>query len=216
MEKNKNLDDIRDLIAAGKVDKAFDELKNLSKLIGDKQLRNAILLNCFSYQRNYNAELLNLQNDSVGINRAVLKTLEFIDEIEEQLNESIPQQRISSKGSFEIIEPFDFPPDIEKKIAILIEKYFGDILIERGDLSKFLTQYAVTIPQFEDALMAVKENFDFFRGKFSNSSGMTLSNLVNYAIDALFVPQITWKGSNDRKRITNEFKNLIDKKQNLS
>ncbi|WP_421794622.1 hypothetical protein [Haliscomenobacter sp.] len=216
MEKNKNLENIRDLIATGKIDKAFDELKNLSKIIGDKKLRNAILLNCFSYQRNYNAEMLNLQNDSVGINRAVLKTLEFIDEIEEQLNESLPQQKISSKGSIEIIEPFDFPPDTEKKIAILIEKYFGDILIERGDLSKILTQYAVTITQFEEALLAVKENFDFFRSKFSNSSGMTLSNLVHYAIDAIFVPKITWKGSNNRLQITNEFKDLIDKRRKIS
>jgi ribosomal protein L22 len=193
MAKEKKLDNIRDLITNGKVDEAFEELKNLSKEIDDKQLRNSILLNCFSYNKNYTAELLNLQNDTTGINRAVLKILEFIDEIEEQLNNAE-----------------ELPVKIEKKIDLIIERHFGDVIIDRGDLYKSLSQTAITLKQFEAALKEVKKHLEFFKKEFKNSGGMTLDNLAAYAIDAIFVPRDEWHGSRNRMKITREFRELIN------
>jgi ribosomal protein L22 len=193
MAKEKKLDNIRDLITNGKVDEAFEELKNLSKEIDDKQLRNSILLNCFSYNKNYTAELLNLQNYTTGINRAVLKILEFIDEIEEQLNNAE-----------------ELPVKIEKKIDLIIERHFGDVIIDRGDLYKSLSQTAITLKQFEAALKEVKKHLEFFKKEFKNSGGMTLDNLAAYAIDAIFVPRDEWHGSRNRMKITREFRELIN------
>lgn len=214
MSKDNKLDHIRDLIANGKIDKAFDELKNLSKSIDDKQLRNSILLNCYSYNKNYNEELLNLKNDTTGINKAVLKTLEFIDEIEEKLMEKVKSKGYSAKGDYQLISAEELPIEIERKIDVIVEKYFGDKIIDRGDLYKNLSQTAISIEQLDKALYEVKKHFDFFQKEFANTSGMSLSNFVKYAIDAIFIPEEKWIGSSRRNKTTREFRELIKKGNN--
>lgn len=212
MKNKQELNEIRDLIATGKVNKAFEELKKFSEGMDDKELRNAILLNCFSYHKNYNDQLLNLNNDVVGLNRAVLKTLEFLDEIEERLNIPKDQKGLSRKGALEVIAPNELPINVEKKIDIVVEKYFSDVIIDRGDLYTSLSKSGITLNHLDQALKEVKENFDFFKTQFSypgGKSGITLSNFTAYAIDAIFVPENEWTGDVYRKTITREFRDLL-------
>ncbi|MBV6428289.1 MAG: hypothetical protein KIPDCIKN_02816 [Haliscomenobacter sp.] len=211
MTKENKLDHIRDLIANGKIDKAFDELKNLSKGIDDRQLRNSIILNCYSYNKNYNEELLNLKNDTTGVNRAILKTLEFIDEIEERISENKEDKGYSAKGDYQLICGEELPIEIEKKIDAILEKYFGDKIIDRGDLYKSLSRTAISMEQLDKAVYEVKKHFDFFQKEFAYSSGMTLSNFITYAIDAIFIPEEKWTGSRNRNKTTREFRELIKK-----
>lgn len=85
MNIENNIAKIKELVALDKIDLAIEELMTLSRLTGDKTIQNQIILNCSNYKKYYNDNLLNLGNDSVGRNKAVLSILEFLDDIGKQL-----------------------------------------------------------------------------------------------------------------------------------
>ena len=88
------LQNIRNLISNNKIEAALDALTELSKQVSDTKLKNEIILNCANYRRNYRDNLLNLTENTIAGNKAILMILEFVDELEKDF------ATISNNGNF--------------------------------------------------------------------------------------------------------------------
>jgi ATP-dependent helicase IRC3 len=96
------------------------------------------------------------------------------------------------------------------KIEKLITKYFDktNVRINLDDVPTVLSKRKITIKELEKVLFDIKNNLTFFENEFGSDKkgGLFISNLLSYAIDAIYIPENKWEGSKTRNRITKEYK----------
>jgi hypothetical protein len=85
------INQIRNLIVKGRLEKAFDNIQNLAREISDKEVKKNIYLCSSNFHDSFNQQLLNLDNDKVTKKRAIAMLLEILDNIEEDLEINLPQ-----------------------------------------------------------------------------------------------------------------------------
>lgn len=99
------------------------------------------------------------------------------------------------------------------KIEKLITKYFDktNVQINMDDVVMVLSKYTITIEELEKVLFDIKSNLSFFDNELGRSfNGIFISNLLSYAIDAIYIPENKWAGSKNRNRITKEYKLILN------
>ena len=99
------------------------------------------------------------------------------------------------------------------KIEKLITKYFDktNVQINMDAVIKVLSKHNITIEELEKVLFDIKSNLSFFENELGRSfSGIFISNLLSYAIDAIYIPENKWAGSKNRNRITKEYKLIFN------
>lgn len=99
------------------------------------------------------------------------------------------------------------------KIEKLITKYFDktNIQVNMDDVVMVLSKYTITIEELEKVLFDIKSNLSFFDNELGRSfNGIFISNLLSYAIDAIYIPENKWAGSKNRNRITKEYKLILN------
>lgn len=99
------------------------------------------------------------------------------------------------------------------KIEKLITKYFDktNVQVNMDDVVMVLSKYTITIEELEKVLFDIKSNLSFFDNELGRSfNGIFISNLLSYAIDAIYIPENKWAGSKNRNRITKEYKSILN------
>jgi SpoVK/Ycf46/Vps4 family AAA+-type ATPase len=99
------------------------------------------------------------------------------------------------------------------KVEKLITKYFDktNVQINMDDVIIVLSKHNITIEELEKILFDVKSNLSFFENELGMSfSGIFISNLLSYAIDAIYISENKWVGSKNRNRITREYKLILN------
>jgi hypothetical protein len=104
-------------------------------------------------------------------------------------------------------------PTNQENIRAILNFYFQ---IPDGEIEFLFEQKKFTTNQIEFIAHQVSNNLDFIKNSVG-SSGLTIENAMKYGIDAMTELESNWKGSQPRKRITKELKELIVKSrsQNL-
>jgi len=100
-----------------------------------------------------------------------------------------------------------------EKIEKLIEKYFvkTNVQTDMDNLIKALSKHNITNEELEKLLFDIKGNLSFFENEFGRSyNGIFISNLLSYAIDAVYISENKWTGSKNRNRITKEYKLILN------
>lgn len=105
-------------------------------------------------------------------------------------------------------------------IEKLIRKYFDktNVQINMDDVFNVLSKHHITKEELDKMLFDIKSNLSFFENELGRSfNGIFISNLLSYAIDAIYVPGNQWSGSMNRNRITMEYKSILngDKSNNI-
>lgn len=99
------------------------------------------------------------------------------------------------------------------KIQKLIKNYFDktNVQLNMDDVNKVLSKHTITNEELEKVLFDIKSNLPFFENELGRSfSGIFISNLLSYAIDAIYIPENKWAGSKNRNRITKEYKIILN------
>lgn len=102
-------------------------------------------------------------------------------------------------------------PTNEENIRAILNYYFQ---IPDGEIDFIFDQKKLVINQIEFIAKQVSDNLYFIENSVG-SSGLTISNAMKYGIDAMTEIESNWKGSQNRKRITKELKEIILKNQDL-
>ena len=98
-------------------------------------------------------------------------------------------------------------------IEKLIRKYLDktNVQINMDDVFNVLTNHHITNEELEKVLFDIKSNLSFFENELGRSfNGIFISNLLSYAINAIYVPENQWMGSKNRNRITKEYKSILN------
>ena len=103
-------------------------------------------------------------------------------------------------------------PTNKENIRAILNFYFQ---IPDGNLEPLFKQRKLVTNQIEFIAQQVSSNLSFIENNVGNS-GLTISNVMKYGIEALTIVERDWNGSQNRKRITREFKELIFKKLNIN
>jgi len=99
------------------------------------------------------------------------------------------------------------------KLEKLLTKYFDktNVQINMDVVNKVLSKHTITNEELEKVLFDVKSNLSFFENELGRSfNGIFISNLLSYAIDAIYIPENKWAGSKNRNRITKEYKIILN------
>ena len=99
----------------------------------------------------------------------------------------------------------------ENNIRAILNFYFQ---IPDGDLKSLFEQRKLTINQIEYIAKHVSKHLYFIENSVGNS-GITISNAMQYGIEALTVNEGNWNGSKNRKEITKKLRELILKNENV-
>lgn len=83
-----------------------------------------------------------------------------------------------------------------------------------GDIEWLFEQRELSINQIEFIARQVSDNITYFTLHMPN--GLTISNIMNYGIDALSNPEINWRGSKSRLNIAKGFKEIVKNKPDMS
>lgn len=100
-----------------------------------------------------------------------------------------------------------------EKIEKLIKKYFEktNIQINMDDVIKVLSRHQIIYEELDNVLFNIKLNLSYFENELGRSyNGIFISNLISYAIDAVYIPENEWNGSWNRKRITKQYKSILE------
>lgn len=103
-------------------------------------------------------------------------------------------------------------PRNKENIRAILNFYFQ---IPDGDIGFLFEQKKLAINQIEFIAKQVSDNLYFLENSVG-TSGLTISNVMKYGIDAMTELENNWRGSQNRKRITGELKELISKNKDLN
>lgn len=102
-------------------------------------------------------------------------------------------------------------PNNEENVRAILNFYFQ---IPDGELRSIFEQKKLAINQVEYVAKQVSKHLYFIENSVG-ASGITISNAMQYGIDALTVNEGNWTGSRGRKLITKQLKELIVQNENL-
>lgn len=96
-------------------------------------------------------------------------------------------------------------------LEILTNKHFKStsVKIDMDATFKVMLEYKLTEKELEDIFCDIEKNLSFFE-KELGVNGLVISNLLNYACNAIYVPNHKWNGSINRKRITKEYQSILN------
>jgi hypothetical protein len=101
-------------------------------------------------------------------------------------------------------------PKSDENVLAAIDFYFASHNIIRNDVLEKFKETSLSMNQIEFVMRKLSEAIEPVFKK--NLSTITLGNLVQYGIDALVIGECK-AGSQNRKRITREFKTFVENQE---